>query len=69
MRVELVPLNFRDQADIERTVAAFARSSNDVMIVTSGPLAAVHRGVIVAAAARHKLPTVYVLRFTRSTAG
>ena len=69
MRVELVPLNFRDQADIERTVAAFARSSNDGMVVTSGPLAAVHRGVIVAAAARHKLPTVYVSRFTALDGG
>ena len=69
MRVELVPLNFRDQADIERAVAAFARSSNDGMIVTSGPLAAVHRGAIVAAAARHKMPAVYVSRFTALDGG
>jgi putative ABC transport system substrate-binding protein len=64
MRVELVPLNFLDPADIEPTVAGFVRSSNDAMVVTSGPLAAVHRGVIIATAARHKLPTVYVSRFT-----
>jgi ABC-type uncharacterized transport system substrate-binding protein len=63
LRVELVPLNFRNQADIERTVAAFARSSNDGMIVTSGPLAAVLREAIIATAARHKLPTVYISRF------
>ena len=44
LRVELVPLNFLNRADIEQTVAAFVRSSNDAMIVTSGPLAAVHRG-------------------------
>jgi putative ABC transport system substrate-binding protein len=44
LRVDLVPLNFRDQADIERTVAGFVRSSNDGMIVTSGPLAAVRTG-------------------------
>ena len=62
-RVELVPLNFRNEGDIERTVAAFVRSSTDGMIVTSGPLAAVHRAVIIATAARHKLPTVYVSRF------
>jgi len=64
LRVELVPLNFRDPADIERTVAGFARSPSDRMVVTSGPLAAVHRNVIVATAARHKLPAVYVSRFT-----
>jgi putative ABC transport system substrate-binding protein len=45
LRVELVPLNFLNRADIEQTVAAFVRSSNDAMIVTSGPLAAVHRAV------------------------
>ena len=53
--VELVALNVRDGAQIERSVAAFARSSSDGMIVTSSPLAAVHRKLIVALAARHKL--------------
>ena len=69
LRVELVPLNFLNRADIEQAVAAFVRSSNDAMIVTSGPLAAVHRAVIVATAARHKLPTVYVSRFTALDGG
>lgn len=69
LRVELVPLNFRDQADIERTVASFVRSPNDGMIVTSGPLAAVHRKTIIATAARHKLPAVYVSRFTALDGG
>src|SRR6478609_7951555 len=64
LRMELVPLNFRDQADIERVVASFARSQSDGMVVTSGPLAAVHRKTIIATAARHKLPAVYVSRFT-----
>jgi putative ABC transport system substrate-binding protein len=63
-RVELVPLNFRNQADIEHTVATFARPFGDGMITTSGPLAAVHRKAIIATAMRHKLPTVYVSRFT-----
>ena len=69
LRIELVPLNFRDQADIERTVASFVRSPNDGMIVTSGPLAAVHRKTIIATAARHKLPAVYVSRFTALDGG
>jgi putative ABC transport system substrate-binding protein len=63
LRIELVPLNFRNQTDIERTVALFARSRSDGMIVTSGPLAAIHRKTIIATAARHKLPAVYVSRF------
>jgi putative tryptophan/tyrosine transport system substrate-binding protein len=68
--IELVPLNFRDQTDIERAVASFVRSPpNDGMIVTSGPLAAVHRKTIIATAARHKLPAVYVSRFTALDGG
>ncbi len=69
LRMELVPLNFRDPADIERVVASFARSRSDGMIVTSGPLAAVLRKTIIATAARHKLPAVYVSRFTARDGG
>jgi putative ABC transport system substrate-binding protein len=69
LRMELVPLNFRDPADIERVVASFARSRSDGMVVTSGPLAAVHRKTIIATAARHKLPAVYVSRFTARDGG
>jgi len=67
--VELVALNVRDGAQIERSVAAFARSSSDGMIVTSSPLAAVHRKLIVALAARHKLPTVYAVRYMTAAGG
>jgi putative ABC transport system substrate-binding protein len=63
LRVELVPLNFRDADQVEQTLAGFVRSPTDGLIVTSGPLATVHREAIVAAAARHKLPAVYVSRF------
>ena len=40
-------------------VAAFARTSNGGLIVTSSALAGVHRDLIIALAARHKLPTVH----------
>jgi putative ABC transport system substrate-binding protein len=69
LRVELVPLNVRDAGEIGRTVEAFARSPADGLIVTSSPLAAVHRGVITAAAARHKLPAVYALRVMAASGG
>jgi putative ABC transport system substrate-binding protein len=69
LRIELVPLNMREPGEIERTVAGFARSSADGLIVTSGPLMAVHRDLIIAAAARHKLPAVYVTRFMATAGG
>jgi putative tryptophan/tyrosine transport system substrate-binding protein len=67
--IELVPLNVRDGAQIERSLAAFARSSTDGMIVTSSPLAAVHRKLIVALAARHKLPAVYAVKYMAAAGG
>jgi putative ABC transport system substrate-binding protein len=67
--VELVALNVRDSVEIERSIAAFGRSSKGGMIVTSGPLAAVHRKLIIALAARHKLPTVYAIKYMAAAGG
>ena len=61
--VEVSPVNVRDAAEIERAVTAFAQSANDGLIVTGSSLAAAHSNVIVALAARHRLPTVYFARF------
>ena len=60
--VELTPVNVRDTDEIERNVAAFARSGNGGMIVTVGGAAA-HRGLMISLAARHKLPSVYPYRY------
>jgi putative tryptophan/tyrosine transport system substrate-binding protein len=60
--VEVSPVNVRDAAEIERAVAAFARSANGGIIVTGSALVAVHRHLIIALAARHQLPAVYVER-------
>ena len=61
--VEVSPVNVRDAGEIERAVAAFARSSNGGLIVTASALAVVHRDLIIALAARHKLPAVYYRRY------
>jgi putative tryptophan/tyrosine transport system substrate-binding protein len=60
--VEVRPLNVRDPAEIERAVVAFARSANGGLIVTGSALVAFHRHLIIALAARHKLPAIYVER-------
>jgi putative ABC transport system substrate-binding protein len=60
--VEVSAVNVRDAGEIERTVAAFARSSNGGLIVTGSALTAVHRDLIVTLAAQHKLPAVYFER-------
>ena len=57
--VEVIPVGVRDAGEIERGVAAFARSSSDGLIVSTSALAIVHRDLIVTLATRHKLPTIY----------
>jgi putative ABC transport system substrate-binding protein len=57
--VEVRPLDVRDAGEIERAVASFARSSNGGMIVTASALAQRHRDLLIALAARHKLPALY----------
>jgi putative ABC transport system substrate-binding protein len=59
LRVEVSPVNMRDVPEIERAVAAFARSLNAGLIVTAGAAAQFHRDLIVTLAERHKLPAVY----------
>jgi ABC-type uncharacterized transport system substrate-binding protein len=67
--VELRPVDVRDAGEIERAVSAFARSSNGGLIVTGSPLAVFHRDLIIALAARHKLPAVYVERYFVAAGG
>jgi putative tryptophan/tyrosine transport system substrate-binding protein len=62
------PVNVRDAGEIDRALAAFARSSNGGLIVTAGPTTTIHRELIIALAARHRLPAVYPNRLF-STAG
>src|SRR5262249_8582905 len=57
--MEASPINVREADEIERDIAAFARSPNGGVVVTASPLSLVHRELIVALAARHKLPAVY----------
>ena len=60
--VELTPVDVRDASEIERSIAAFARGSNGGLIVTVEPVGDRHRDLIVALAARHRLPAVYPYR-------
>jgi putative ABC transport system substrate-binding protein len=61
--VDVSPVNITDAAEIERAVAAFARSANGGLISTASALSAVHRDLIITLAAQHKLPAVYQERY------
>jgi putative ABC transport system substrate-binding protein len=59
---ELRPVDVGEASAIEHGIAAFARSANDGLIVTASAWAFVHRDLVVAVAARHRLPAVYFQR-------
>jgi ABC-type uncharacterized transport system substrate-binding protein len=60
--VELTPVGVRDVDEIERGVAAFARSGNGGLIVTGGGTGS-RRDLIIALASRLRLPAIYPFRY------
>jgi putative tryptophan/tyrosine transport system substrate-binding protein len=62
MGVELRPINLRDPAETEHTVSAFVGGAKSGLIIIVGVTAAVQRDLIIALAARHRLPAVYFNR-------
>ena len=61
--VVVSPIHVRDTDDIERDIAAFAREGNGGLVLTAGGPGVRHRNLILALAARHRLPAVYPYRF------
>jgi putative tryptophan/tyrosine transport system substrate-binding protein len=69
LRVEVNPINTRDAHEIERDVAAFARSPNGGLIIAASGTAIRYRELIITLAARHKLPAVYFASFFVTSGG
>jgi putative ABC transport system substrate-binding protein len=69
LRVQVSPINLREAGEIERDVAAFARSPNGGLIVSVSPAGRLYRDVIIALAAEHKLPAVYYERHFAAAGG
>jgi len=67
--VELRPIDVRDAGAIERAIAAFAQGSNGGLIVFGSPGATIHRDLIIALAAKHRLPAVYSSRYFAASGG
>lgn len=58
-----------DAADIERVVALVAGTPDSAMIVLPESTTSINSGLIVALAARHRLPAVYTFKFMVRTGG
>ena len=65
--VELSPIGVREN-EIERGVERFAQEPNGSLIVTAGSTA-IRRDLIIAVAARHRLPAVYPFRYYATNGG
>jgi putative ABC transport system substrate-binding protein len=60
--IEVSPISLVDAGEMESALTAFARSPNGALIVTGSALAVVRRDLIIALAARYRLPAVYYER-------
>ena len=69
LKVELVSLDVREAVSIERGLAAFVGVPGRGLIVVANPGAIVHADLIVALAARYRLPAVYPYRFFTANGG
>jgi putative ABC transport system substrate-binding protein len=67
--IEVSSIGVREGSEIERAITAFAGSSNRGLIMTPTPYTAPVRDLIIALAARHKLPTVYYQRYLVAAGG
>ena len=61
--LEVRPINLRDGAsETEQEVAAFAPNASSGLIVTSSGLSVQHRDLLVALAAKYRVPALYYAR-------
>ena len=67
--LEVAAVSPREASEVERAIAAFARTPNGGLITTSSALAIGRRDLIVGLAAKHKLPAVYWRRAFPASGG
>jgi putative tryptophan/tyrosine transport system substrate-binding protein len=67
--IEVRPVGVRDAGEIERGITAIGQSSNAGLIATTGAYAVAHRQLLLALAARNRLPAIYPYRSLVSDGG
>jgi putative ABC transport system substrate-binding protein len=67
--VDVRAINLGNAAEIEHSVAAFARVPNGGLIMTASALSAVHRDLIISLAARFRLPMTFHERYYVAAGG
>jgi putative ABC transport system substrate-binding protein len=67
--VQLTRMDFRSGADVEPAIGAFAQQPNGALLVVPNAVAIRHRDLVIAMAAKHRLPAVYPYRFYAANGG
>jgi ABC-type uncharacterized transport system substrate-binding protein len=67
--VQTSALAVRHADDIERAIKEFSPDPNSGLVVLPNPITRVHRDVIIAFAAKHRLPAVYPYRLHAASGG
>ena len=62
LAIDLLPTPVDNAADIERAIKTFAREPNGGLVLPPDTSTVVHRNLIIALAAQHRLPAVYAIR-------
>jgi putative ABC transport system substrate-binding protein len=69
LKVKLMRLDVRDADEIERSLAAFAAEGNGGLIISPSAVTFSNRDLIIALAARFRLPAVYAFAFYPKSGG
>jgi putative ABC transport system substrate-binding protein len=67
--IEVSPIDLREANQIEHAIATFAKSPNGGLIQVASGIGATNINLIMAAAARYKLPAVYIQRLFVAAGG
>jgi putative ABC transport system substrate-binding protein len=67
--VEVSPIDARNATEIERAVGEFAQSPSGGLVMTASGASIRHRDLIIALAARYRLPSVYPYRISAVAGG
>jgi putative ABC transport system substrate-binding protein len=67
--IEPVPTLVENATDIERAIGSFASAPNGGLVLIPDVSATVHRDLVIALAARHRLPAVYYARMFAAAGG
>jgi putative tryptophan/tyrosine transport system substrate-binding protein len=59
LAIEIVPIPVETAADIERSIASFARVPNGGLVFPPDVTTITHRDLVIALAANHRLPAIY----------